>query len=422
MFRKIIETIFSKGLTAISNLVTLLITAKYLGAEGRGEMAIIILGITIIGVFQNIFSGSVLTYLIPRNSFKKLFTISSLWNLIMSLTLPFILVFSDLFPALYLIDLVFISFILGSIGQIQSALIGFEKISKQNIVEITKAVSFTLFALLFIVVYQDFSMNAVINTLYYSYSVTLLLALVFVLPQFFKKITISKSNNKFILSQFLRIGFQMQLNNISQMINYRFCYYLIQKTLGLSAVGVFSVATSLIEVIWIISRGISTIHYSKSVNLKDISKQILLSQKLTRMSFILTLPAIVLLLLLPNELFSWLLGKDFGDFKPLFLTYSLGVLALATFTILNHHFSGVDKNTINIKSSILGNFLTIFTGLTLINTYGILAGGIATSVAYLGMFTYLFLTFNKTYKLSPKWFSFSKSAIKNSFSLKEFDV
>lgn len=422
MFRKIIETIFSKGLTAISNLVTLLITAKYLGAEGRGEMAIIILGVTIVGIFQNIFSGSVLTYLIPRNSFRKLFFISSLWNLIMSLTLPFILVFSDLFPKEYLIDLIFISFILGSIGQIQSALIGFEKISKQNIVEITKAVSFTLFALLFIVVYQDFSMNAVINTLYYSYSVTLLLALVFVLPQFFKKITISKSNNKFILSQFLRIGFQMQLNNISQMINYRFCYYLIEKTLGKSALGIFSVATSLIEVIWIISRGISTIHYSKSVNLKDISKQILLSQKLTRMSFILTLPAIVLLLLLPNELFSWLLGKDFGDFKPLFLTHSLGVLALATCAVLNHHFSGVDKNIINIKSSILGNFLTIFTGFALIDTYGILAGGIATSVAYLGMFVYLFLTFNQTYKLSPKWFSFSKSSIKDSFSLKEFEV
>lgn len=132
MFRKIIETIFSKGLTAISNLVTLLITAKYLGAEGRGEMAIIILGVTIVGIFQNIFSGSVLTYLIPRNSFKKLFTISSLWNLIMSLTLPFILVFSDLFPAVYLIDLVFISFILGSIGQIQSALIGFEKLDNKT--------------------------------------------------------------------------------------------------------------------------------------------------------------------------------------------------------------------------------------------------------------------------------------------------
>lgn len=105
MFRKILETIFSKGFTAVCNLLILLITAKYLGAYGRGEMAVIVLGITIVGIFQNIFSGAVLTYLAPRFQLIRLLATASLWNLLMAFILPFILVHSGLFPEHYHFDL-----------------------------------------------------------------------------------------------------------------------------------------------------------------------------------------------------------------------------------------------------------------------------------------------------------------------------
>ena len=422
MFRSIIGTIFSKGLTAISNLATLLITAKFLGAYGRGEMVIILLGITIVGVFQNIFSGAVLTYLIPRFSFRKLLVISGIWNVLMAATLPFALVYTDLFPAHYLKDLIYLSFTLGMIAQIQSSLIGFEKILKQNIIEISRAVTLAFFLLLFIVIYKDFSIDSVITSLYYSYFTTLFIALVFISPLVIQGSSPANPYKKNIFSQFLKIGFQMQLNNISQMINYRFCYYLIEKVLGLAALGIFSVATSLVEVIWIISRSISMIHYSKSVNLKDESKQVRLTQKLAIMSFTLTVPSLVILFLLPNELFSFVLGNEFNNFKPLFLTLSPGVLLLATFTILNHHFSGVEKNIVNVKASLIGNVITIIVGLLTIHAFGILAGGIATSMGYLGMFIYLFWKFNHDYQLSNGWFALSKRKVKESFNLKEFEA
>lgn len=421
MFRRIVGTIFSKGLTAISNLATLLITAKFLGAYGRGEMVIIMLGITIVGIFQNIFSGAVLTYLIPRYSLNKLLIISGLWNVLMAFTLPFILVYTDLFPIHYLKDLIILSFILGVIVQIQSTLIGFEKILQQNIIEISRAVTLAFFLLIFIVIFKDFSIAAVINSLYYSYLATLAIALIFMLSFLFQKLTPVNTDNKNIISQFFKIGFQMQLNNISQMVNYRFCYYLIEKVLGIGALGIFSVATSLVEVIWIISRSIGVIHYSRSVNLKDISKQIKLTQKLTIVSFVLTVPSLVILFLLPNELFSYVLGSDFSNFKPLFLSLSPGVLLLATFTIINHHFAGVAKNMINVKASLLGNVITIIAGFSTIHAFGILSGGIATSMGYLGMFIYLFWKFNRDYNLTNSWFMISKRKVKESFDLKEFE-
>ena len=421
MFRKILETIFSKGFTAVCNLLILLITAKYLGAYGRGEMAVIVLGITIVGIFQNIFSGAVLTYLVPRFQIVKLLATASLWNLLMAFVLPFILVYSGLFPEHYHFDLIVLSFILGSISLIQSSLLGLEEINRQNLIEITKSFS-SVTAMVFLIVLQEKHFTgAVIESFYWSYSVTLALAVLFLFPRITRKKSTTESEHRSFLGAFFKIGFQMQLNNISQMINYRFCYYLIEKTLGLAALGIFSVATSLIEIIWIICKSISSIHYSKSVNLKSTEKRILLTQRLSKMSLILTVPSLLILLLLPNELFSWILGKSFGDFRPLFLSLAPGVLFLAVFTIFNHHFSGVEKNMINVKASLLGNIVTVFTGLLTIQHFGILAGGIATSAAYFGMFLYLFRQFNKMYGLSFSWFSFSKEEIKSAFDLKVFE-
>lgn len=421
MFRKILETIFSKGFTAVCNFITLLVTAKYLGASGRGEMAVIVLGITIVGIFQNIFSGSVLTYLIPRFSIGKLLSTASLWNILIALILPLLLVFSGLFPEIYHNDLVLLSLLLGSISLIQSSLLGLEEISKQNLIEIFKAFTSTGFLFLYIVILKQHTTEAVITAFYCSYSITLILALSFLILSIFRREPAASENNGNVLTLFFKIGFQMQLNNISQMINYRFCYYLIEKKLGLAALGIFSVATSLIEIIWIICRSISAIHYSKSVNLKDTGQQIRLTQKLSKMSLILTLPSLIILLLLPDGLFSWVLGKDFGNFKPLFLSMSPGILFLAVFTIFNHHFSGVEKNMINVKASLLGNTLTILTGFLTIHSAGILSGGIATSIAYSGMFLYLFMTFNKMYNLPSSWFVFSKKEIKDVFDLKAFE-
>ena len=43
MLTKIIQTIFSKGIISIINFLVVLITARYLGADGRGEISILFL-------------------------------------------------------------------------------------------------------------------------------------------------------------------------------------------------------------------------------------------------------------------------------------------------------------------------------------------------------------------------------------------
>lgn len=421
MFRKIVETILSKGFTALCNLFTLLITAKYLGAHGRGEMAIFVLGVSIVGIIQNIFSGSILTYLTPNYPIRNLIVLSSMWNILISCTTPFILVYFDLFPAIYIYDLVNLSLILGSITLLQNILLGLEAINKQNIIEITKAFTSTLFLLVFIVIFRFYSIQSVIDALYWSYAITLGVAVICIALHPRRTNNTLFSTRK-LVHYFFSFGTQMQLNNISQMINYRFCYYLIEKKIGLSALGIFSVTTSLIEVVWIICKSISAIHYSKSVNLNNTNQRVRLTQQLSKMSLLLTFPAILVLLIIPNDVFSWLFGKDFTNFKPLFISLAPGALLLAVFTLFNHHFSGIGKNMINLKASIVGNIITICVGIATIDSIGMLAGGIATSLGYSGMFIYLLIQFNRMYQLPLNWLRISGREVKTIFDLKEFQL
>jgi len=421
MFRKIVETIFSKGFTALCNLLILLITAKYLGPHGRGEMAIFVLGISIVGIIQNIFSGSILTYLTPKYAIRHLIVLASMWNIFISCTVPFILVYFDLFPAIHTYDLINLSLLLGSVSLLQNILLGMEAINKQNLIEITKAFTSALFLLLFIVVFQVHTLQSVIDSFYWSYSITLGISIIFIRVHPRSIHTVSLSVRE-LMRYFFSFGVQMQLNNISQMINYRFCYYLIEKKIGLSALGIFSVTTSLIEVVWIICKSISAIHYSKSVNLNQTDQRIRLTQKLSKMSLLLTLPAILGLLLIPNDIFSWLFGKDFTNFKVLFISLAPGALFLAVFTIFNHHFSGIGKNMINLKASVLGNVITICVGLFTIDSVGMLSGGIATSLGYASMFIYLLIQFNNMYQLPYSWLRISKREVKTIFDLREFQL
>lgn len=420
MLYKIIETIVTKGFTSFCNLLILLITTNYLGAAGRGEMAIVILGISIVAIFQNIFSGSAITYFTPKFEAKKLIFTAAIWNLIVSFSLPFLLIFLDLFPENYKRDLFFLSFFVGGIAIIQNLLLGKEAVKKQNIIEILKAFSTVLFLIITFVFLQNHTLQSVIYSLYGAYITALIVGIFFVISELKKKKETTFPQTRPMFPQFFLIGLQMQLTNISQMINYRFCFYLVEKKLGLPALGIFSVATSLIEMVWIVCKSISSIHYSRFVNLRNRKQRVLLTQKLSIVTFILTLVLLIVLLCIPSELFGWIFGREFENLTPVLISMSPGALALAVYTIINHHFSGIRKHTTNLTASVLGNVFTIITGIVCVSQFGIVGAGITTSIGYFIMFVFLLFKFNQKYSLSFSWFSFTPKTIKSSFLLNEF--
>ena len=394
MLLKILSTVFSKIFTAGIGFVVVVITARALGASIRGDIALILLNISIVGLFQGIFNGSVLVYLTPKFSFLKLFIATNLFSLALAIGLPFVMVFTHLLEPNQLNALILLAALQGLLTTSQSLLLGKDNIQHFNLLEIIKSCVLFLAIIFFFWGMEDISLKTVIYAYLLSYAIPLVISL-FQLLRYFNDAPAVDSKGHTLIKSFFKYGFEIQFNNISHMINYRFCFYIIEKWKGKDALGIFSIALSLCEVVWIIAKSISTFQYSKIVNSTDPEVQRKLTIHSVQLSLLATIPVLFALLVLPNSLFTFVFGDEFSSIKTVLLSLSLGVISLAIFTILNHFFSGIGKNKPNIIGSLIGNITVISLSLILIPMWGNIGAGIATSVTYFVILIYLIYRFLK---------------------------
>ncbi|MBL7936270.1 MAG: hypothetical protein JNM51_10745, partial [Bacteroidia bacterium] len=80
MIKNIISTLFTKGFVALVNLAILLVSAKMMGSDVRGQISLLALNIAIIQVINEIYTGYALVYFIPNNSLKKLYVVGIMWT------------------------------------------------------------------------------------------------------------------------------------------------------------------------------------------------------------------------------------------------------------------------------------------------------------------------------------------------------
>lgn len=392
MLLKILGTILSKGVTAIIGFLIVVITSQELGAGIRGEIAILILNISIIALFQGIFNGASLVFLTPRFSFAPLFVFANLFTIILSVLLSLLMFSLQLIEKDFLYSLMVLGAFQGFLTTSQSLFLGKEKIHYFNFLEISKTIVLIISILVYFFVLDRKSISSVINSYFISYMIPFLMSIFLLYKDF---VNTKWNESKRMFRAMLKYGFEIQVNNISQMINYRFCFFLIEKWKGKEALGVFSVAISLAETVWIICKSISTFQYSKLVNTTDA----LIHKKLTiqslHISVLVTIPVLVILLLLPNSIFTYVFGLEFSSIKTILLSLSIGILELSFFTVINHYFAGIGKNKVNIYGSLLGNIATIIAGILLIPYLGNIGAGITTSLSYFLMMSYLMNRFVK---------------------------
>ncbi len=412
MLKKIFGTIISKSLTSICNFLVVILTAYYLGAEGRGEMAIIVMGFSIINLFQGLVGGSALVYLTPRYHFFSILISSYVWAILMSLMVGSALLLFNLYPAAYFKDLILISFLQGILSANQLLLLGKERIKEQNFLEITKAIILVLAMLLHFVILKKFSLISIIHSIYLSVLIPTIVSF-FYLKKHLDSFYIL--NIKYLIKDFFKYGFSMQLNQISQLFNYRFCFYLLDKFQGKATLGIFSIAIAVAETAWVICRSIATIQYTRISNSNDDNYKTELTVSFSKLSLMATIPVLTTMLLLPKNIYISLFGIEFESIQTIILALTPGIMALSFFTIINHYYAGIGKNVVNVKGALIGNISLLFFGFILIPKYAAIGAGIANSMAYIFMLAFLVRIFAKEQKINLMIFFPSKNDIKMAF-------
>jgi O-antigen/teichoic acid export membrane protein len=194
-------------------------------------------------------------------------------------------------------------------------------------------------------------------------------------------------------------GMNNEFNYFIQFLNYRLAYYFIAKILGLSLLGVFSIAVSITEAVWIISRSMSAVHFSNVINSDDQLKSRTETMIFLKQSFWISLIFLTILILVPETLYKLIFGNEFSEVKK-YITYLIpGILSIAVTNLYGHYFAGTGKLKILRNKSLIGLAATILLLPFLTRKYQLTGVCITLNISYLLSSFYLWLKFRKDGKL-----------------------
>lgn len=393
MLNKIIQTIFSKGIISIINFLIVVLTAKFTGSEGRGQMSLMYLNVTLILMINDLIGGSALVYLIPKLKARRLVLPSYSIAIISGLALPFIF---NLYLGYDFKDYLWFTFLsltlnLSSVSNM--FLNGLEKIKHNNIANILQTL--TLFIVLIFMLFVKEQKNA--QTYYLALLIGYSFNFVYSFIQLRKDIfPIEKANFISICKEILSYGFIVQAGNAIQLLNYRLSYYLLDHffpTQGKQYVGVFSTGSSVAEAVWVIMNGISMVQYATLANNDNKQFAISYSIKLSKICFILTTFAVLVLLILPNTVFIYLFGQDFSEMRNVIMLISPGIVLMGFTGIYSHYFAGIGMMRISTQASLLAFAVTAVCGIIFIPNYGIEGAAYTSCLSYIISSLYLIVSF-----------------------------
>ena len=180
-------------------------------------------------------------------------------------------------------------------------------------------------------------------SLFTAYGFAAIISIYFVLkvPENSDEISFSSIKNTF--KSLFFYGFQNQLAHIFQLMSFRLSYFLLESHVNKKAVGIYSNSLSIVESIWLITSSISLYQYSRISNSNDRIFARALTEKLLKLGLILALVAILFVLFIPADFYTWMFGADFHELSAVIRNMLPGIWVFNYALILGHYFSGISK-------------------------------------------------------------------------------
>lgn len=406
MIKNIIQTLFTKGFVAIINFLILIVSAKYLGVNTRGEISLFVLNIANIQIINEIYTGYSLVYFVPKFNLKKLVLNGVIWTLLATAVSNILFFVLNKEITGYEWDMFFLSVmvILNTFNMV--IILAKENVKLYNFLSVLQPFLLLGGIAFFTLYLSDFTFRAYVIPLYISFSVAFLISTITVI----KYVLADKTKMEFSLRSIFENGFFCQLAGWFHVQVNRFSWYIF----GSSAlVGMYSAASSLIESVWIVASGITPIVLSKISNSGDTPFNRGITITLAKAAFVLSCLAVAILWFIPLEVFTYLLGKDFSNTKYIMLCLSPGILCISFSTVISHYFSGLGKLKFIAGCNFAGFVCAVPLAFFLIDEYSLVGAAMAANVGYFISSLGLFLGFVVKNKLGLSEFFNLKADVRN---------
>jgi len=406
MLRKIAGTIGTRVVTALLAFVTWTLNAHFLGPEKVGTISLMIFSVAIIQLFTNFVAGAALIYQTPRAGVYRLIIPAYCWSLIVTALMAFLLELAGrIFPVVaiipegYFLPVLFLAQVMSLASANNMFLLGLERIRAYNIAGLIQITVLLLVLLLLIFGSGMRDVMAYYWAIFSSWLLVMVITLGMLAPHIRREPLKGLGT---LMKEILRFGAYVQFANFFQTLNYRLSLKFTDLFLGRGSVGVLSLGMQLAEGLWIISRSIATVQFSKLANEKDREYGVNLTLALAKAALLITAVAMLALIAIPGSVFVFLFSAGFAQVKLVIASLAIGIVALSVSMILSGFFSGINRPWHNTVSSAIGLIFTVLMGLFLIPSYGIAGAGLAATVSYSIATLYQFVVFLRVGKVRAK--------------------
>lgn len=406
MIGNVINTISTKISLALLAVAMLLINSNVLGTEGLGTIGIIILEITIYLLLSDIVCGGPLTYFVSRKSFNSLFLAGYGWIFATAILFHILVYFLPIFSVAYADKILLLGFLQSCITANISLLTGQQRFKTLNLISLSQTVLQIIILCSLYFIWNERTVESFLQSTLIAYIFGFVFSFIRLIPKFEKT---WKPPSIKLYKELIHYGFYLQIANITQLMNYRLNYFLLDYYSGRASVGKYMAGIQLSEGLLLPSKSIGKVQYAKISSNNSKRKAARLSITLMKLVLLVTIPAIVVMVLIPVDIYTAILTAEFDQTPMVILMLSVGIAALAGEMILSGYFSGTGQQKVNATSSSIGLVVTLIAGFSLIPFYGLYGAAACASLSYLSNFIFLLYKITQSGHVKSSDFLITKS-------------
>ena len=400
MFKKILGTGAAKAVNVLTQLATLIMGTRFLGAAEWGKAFIAQTDITFLLIGIELIAGSGLVYFTPRKKLATLMKISYGWIVIVMLA--YLLLFSilHLFPDFYhtivpegYAWLVLLMTFIYSLHEFNlNHYLGKEKVATYNWLFLIQILTQVSMMAVLIFGLNIRTAKALLYSQLSGYSLATLVGWVLLFPTLRKE---GKEPLKSCFKELFHYGAFMQLSTLVSTLNKRLSLYLLKTNCSEQQIGVYALGTQVTEGVNIIGQSIGLVEFSALSNTEQKQRASVLTMRFMKLSVLLTFTALLIICLLPTAFYEWLFSDEFAGIRTVILLMSPGIVFFSAHTVLFNYFSGTGKPKYNLYASLIGLSVTLISAFVMIPWLGIRGAAITTTLTYFALFVYQWIVFHK---------------------------
>ena len=388
MIKRILQHFAARVLTAGLSFVVVWLTARYLGAAGRGQISLFFTDVSGLALLAGLVGGSSLIYLVPRRNVWLLLLPAYGWGTLVSLGGAAVVGLLRPVGLAYVLHLGAVSLIQILLSINVLLLLGRQRERSYNVLTTTQAALLAVGLGLAFGLWRWLSVEAYYYANYLAYGLPWLIStgLLLRLPDAGRS---GWRRRRAAARELARHSRGAHLSNLLAFANYRFSYYAVVYLADTRALGVLSVGVALAEAIWLIPRSTSLIQYVALVNAPDKRRQTHAALRGSRLTLLATAAAVLVLAAVPAGWLAAIFGPEFGAAHGVILALAPGILINGAGMQASTYFAGTGQYGVNNRATLLGLATTVPLCLLLVPRLGIIGAALSMTASYAAGVLYL---------------------------------